>query len=214
MRENEAKQEQSPSSEQKSDSASGSEKKLMRSLMRELFQTEHSAQTHCRAEAERLPGTPPEHALLATARHADSVLEELPIRAKHHDLPVSPIGVSVGEAFSRIRRHVTDLLMDSETSYRATLLGLRHGVDVWRLLREAALAAKDDDLAAWCDRVYLARVPLIEECAQQLSWFAQHPDEATSSVPGSVLKKGLAILMAPFKRFPAAKTAETAGKPA
>jgi len=169
------------------------EKRLMRSLMRELFQAERSAQSHPRVEAERHPGSPPARALEAVARHADAVMEDLPIRARYHDLPVSITGVAAGAAFSQIRRHLTDYFLDSETSYRATLLGMRHGLDVIAALREAAIAAGDAELADWCSQLEEARRPLIEECARQLSWFAQHPEEATAPVLGGALARAVEL---------------------
>ena len=175
---------------------------LLRSLMRELFQTEHSAQTHCRVEAERLGQSPAARALEAIARHADAVMEELPIRAKHHALPVSAGGLAVGEMFSQIRRHLADLLMDQETSYRATLLGVRHGLDVMKMFQEAAVAAGQDELAEWCDRIWQARAPLVESCAQQLSWFAQNPEQAVTQVRPRFVEKGLELLRSFRKKQP------------
>jgi hypothetical protein len=168
---------------------SGSEHELMRSLMRELFQTEESARSHPRAEAKRLQGMPPARALESVSRHADAVLSELPGRAKLHHLPVSAAGIALGSTFSTIRRYVTDPLMDSESSYRATLLGMRHGLDVMAALREAATAAQEDELADWSERIFQARKPLVEECAHQLTWFARNPDQALRSSLALALKK-------------------------
>lgn len=172
----------------------GSSRQLMRSLMREFFQTEQSAQRHSRIEAKRLAGTPPARALEAVARHADAVLQELPGRARHHNLPVSAAGLWVGEVFSNLRSSVFDLLLDIETSYRGTLLGMRHGLDVMRMLRETAAAANQEELAEWCDRIVKAREPLIEECAQQLSWFGQHSQQAMTAVGTQTLLRGLQAL--------------------
>ncbi len=168
--------------------------RLLKSLMRELFQTEHSAQRHPRVEARRLGTSPPARALDAVARHADAVLEELPIRARHHNLPVSIAGLWVGDMFSKLRQGAIDLLVDVETSYRGTLLGMRHGLDVMRMLRETAAAADDPELAEWCERILKAREPLIEECAQELAWFAQHSQQAMTGVSTQLLLRGWQLL--------------------
>lgn len=193
-----------------------SEHALMRSLMRELFQAEQSAQRQCRAEARRFQGTPPGRALEAVARHADAVEEELPVRARHHDLPVSKAGKAVGNTFSMLRRGVVDLFMDAETSYRATLLGLRHGLDVLMTLRAAAVAADDQELADWCERIRQARAPLIEELAQQLAWFAQHPEQAVAQVGRGMVARGIGALKGQLSRVQAALASRTriADKPA
>lgn len=191
-----------------------SEKDLLRSLMRELFQSERSAQRHPRVEAQRLPDTPPGRALEAVARHADAISEELPRRAQKHGLPVSLAGLAAGSTFSQLRRNVFDLFMDVETSYRATLLGMRHGLDVMRMLREAGMAAGDEELAEWSERIYEARAPLVEECAQQLSWFAKNPEKATTPVMGSLLMKGMEFVKERFGRMQLARAERASSKAA
>ncbi|MFT3924156.1 MAG: hypothetical protein QM778_16595 [Myxococcales bacterium] len=64
-------------------------------------------------------------------------------------------------------------------SFRGTLLGARHGVDLVRLIQRSAEASGDDVLAEFC-RVWLGRrVPLVERVADDLAWFARHPGRAT-----------------------------------
>src|SRR4051794_144417 len=93
-------------------SSDGPEYKLLRTLGRELFQTEASASWHCRREARRLASSPPAWALLAVADHADGVLRALPELAERHELPVSAGGHLVGRAFSAIRQSFADRLID------------------------------------------------------------------------------------------------------
>jgi hypothetical protein len=70
------------------------------------------------------------------------------------------IARAVGEMFSTLRNLLFDRMIDTERSYRGTLLGFRHGVDVTRLLREVALRIGDDRLLQFCDEwlVQQARV--------------------------------------------------------
>lgn len=152
---------------------------LLDSLMRELFQTERSAELHASKEAQRFGDAPPARALRAVAQHAISVNAELPRLAEARDLPVSRFGRSLGAAFSLGRRWFADPAMEAERSYRATLLGMRHGVDLVRLIRATADAGGDSDLVAWCIEWLAVREPLVEEVCHQLEWFGWHPEPAT-----------------------------------
>lgn len=161
-----------------SDTLSASQRTLLNNLTRELFQTETSAVRHSGREAERLGETAPAQALRAVAAHAKQVLAELPALAKRNDMIVSKGGMVVGEIFSQTRDKLADMLIDSERSYRGTLLGMRHGVDVLRLLQEFADAVGKQDLSLFCSTWLAVRVPLVEKVDEQLRWFAQNPDEA------------------------------------
>jgi hypothetical protein len=151
---------------------------LQTSLFRELFQTERSATRHPVIEADRLDGAGPARAFLAVTRHAERVLPELPRLAEARGIAPSVGGLSVGVAFSRIRNGFADLLLTTERSYRMTLVGMRHGVDVVTLLGAVAERRGDRDLVAFCDTWLEERVPLVEACARSLSWFAGHEAEA------------------------------------
>jgi hypothetical protein len=152
---------------------------LKRTLGHELFQTETSAVRHCRREARRFGDAAPSRAMLAVAEHASSVLEELPALAAQHGMPVSRSGAAVGALFSEVRERLADHFIDAERSYRGTLLGMRHGEDVVRMLRHVAEASSDATLVAFCDAWLGAREPLVEQAAQQLAWFADHSAQAT-----------------------------------
>lgn len=163
---------------------------LLVSLMRELFQTEESAVSHPRVEAERLgESSPPGRAMLAVAAHAEEVLAELPKLARDHDLPVSPGGMAVGKAFSITRDAFADLLLTSEKSYRGTILGMRHGVDLVELMRYLAQEERDVEIEAWCSEWIARRRPLVEAVARELSWFAANPDRATAPAKGGALAR-------------------------
>jgi hypothetical protein len=151
---------------------------LLRNLARELFQTEVSASRHSRREAQRLEGTPPAAALVAVAEHADRALAELKELARAEDLPVSAFGSILGEAFSQARERIADRLLEGERSYRATLLGMRHGVDAVRMFGLTAKHAQRSALSDWAGAWTNTRTPLVQEVERQLEWFAEHIEHA------------------------------------
>ncbi|MDB4991113.1 MAG: hypothetical protein JWN04_6291 [Myxococcaceae bacterium] len=148
-------------------------------LTRELFQTETSASQHCTREAKRLGSTAPALALRAVAEHAEAVLRELPALAERNNLPVSKGGNLAGHMFSELRDKLFDRLIDCERSYRGTLLGCRHGLDVVRTLGHLAASVGNLELDAFCTRWLNTRTVLVERVEDELAWFAQHPDQAT-----------------------------------
>jgi hypothetical protein len=151
---------------------------LLVSLSRELFQTETSAARHCRREADRLGESGPAVALRAVADHADAVLRELPALAERNGMPISTGGKLTGALFSQLRDKMFDMLIDSDRSYRGTLLGCRHGLDVVRMLQhvstEMAKVDLDDFCAAWLN----TRTVLVQNVEHELAWFAKNPQEA------------------------------------
>jgi hypothetical protein len=151
---------------------------LLKSTMREFFQTETSAVLHCRREAERLGEAPPARAMLKIAEQAEQFLKELPSLAEAHDLPKSAGGAAVGAFLSQLRDTVIDRLTRTERSYRVTLLGVRHGVDLVQLLEPAAREASMPELSAFCRRWLEARRPLVAGLEGELAWFANHPTRA------------------------------------
>lgn len=161
-----------------SDDLSPSQRTLLNNLTRELFQTETSAVRHSTREANRLGDAPPALALRAVAAHAETILAELPSLAKRNGMIVSKGGAMTGELFSQVRDKVADMLIDSERSYRGTLLGMRHGVDVVRLLEQFAAETGKIDLAQFCAAWLSSRQVLVEKVADELSWFAKNADEA------------------------------------
>jgi hypothetical protein len=146
---------------------------LRTKLCRELAQSEHDAQLHPRREARRLGDIPPAHALVAIAEHADEVRPRLEALLVKRAPKGRHLGRAVGKAFSGIRHAIVDRLISNERSYRATLLGLRHGVDCARLLREVALCDGDYHLVRFCDELLLDRLALIERAEQALAYFAE-----------------------------------------
>jgi hypothetical protein len=154
-------------------------RELLESLFRELAQTERSAESHARREARRLVGTPA-HAREAVASHAAKVDRELDALARAEELPTSG-GRAIGRAFSNLREAIADRLVDRERSYRGTLLGLRHGIDVVTMLRHVADASGRVEIAGFCTRWLDERPALVDAVARELSWFAHHPTAAVQS---------------------------------
>jgi hypothetical protein len=150
----------------------------LRNLTRELFQTEVSASSHCRREAKRLGAAPPARVLREAAGHAEQVLAALPALAERHDLPVSAGGMAIGKLFSVAREHVADHFIEAERSYRGTLLGMRHGVDVVQMVRHVSTKLHDDELVAFCTAWLSVRVPIVSRVEEELSWFAEHAGRA------------------------------------
>ena len=164
-------------------------------LVRELFQTEQSAKVHPILEAERLGDVPPARVLREIAEHAAAALAELPPLVTRHDLPVSEGGKTVGKAFSAIRDNFADLLLSAEKSYRGTLLGMRHGVDLVELVQYVGSEEGDLDLAAWCAAWLERRRPLVESAARNLSWFAANPARAREPAKANPLAVGFQALV-------------------
>jgi hypothetical protein len=152
--------------------------KMLQRLGRELFQSETSARLHCRREAERLGDVPPARLLIATAEHADASLKNMRENTKRWELPLSIAGAMVGVMFSTTREFVLDRLLSSEQSYRGTLLGMKHGVDLVRLINQLAQRQGDFVLLEWTDDWLRTREPLVQEAEARLSWFADNVEIA------------------------------------
>jgi hypothetical protein len=151
---------------------------LLNRLTQEYLQTETSAAWHCRREAKRLGDVALMAALMEIAQHADQILTELPLLARSEGLAHSPAGNLVGALFSQVRDKLADKLLDRERSYRGTILGVRHGIDVVRLLRSTAAAQGRERLVGFCDNWLRARIPLLQRAEDGLLWFAEHPERA------------------------------------
>lgn len=155
--------------------------KLYAKLCRELAQSEQSAMVHPKREARRLGDVAPAHALLAIAKHAEDIkprFDSLMVKRQPNGMK---IGRAVGSLFSTIRQAIADRLIDAERSFRGTMLGVRHGLDCARLLREVALRAHDTHLVKFCDELIVERQGLIEGAEQALAWFADQPERAIRS---------------------------------
>jgi hypothetical protein len=151
---------------------------LLPNLFPELFQTERSAERHPELEAQRLSDTPLAGPLRAVSRHATSALSEFARLARERGLSGSQSGKHIGRLFSTLRDRFADHWVDAERSYRGTLLGIRHGVDLVRLVTAAARLQGDAELADFCAAWLRTRTQLVADVEAQLDWFAAHPDRA------------------------------------
>ncbi len=154
---------------------------LFDKLGRELFQTETSAMTQASREAGRLLGTPLADTLLRLATHARESLVVLP--PSFRDDERRRVGQLPGKIFSMIRQVIVDRLVDRERSYRGTLLGFHHGIDLVRLILPLPATQGEFEFQTWCMRWLEVREELVEMATLQLDWFAMHPKEAVE--PGT-----------------------------
>lgn len=159
---------------------------LLHTLFIELFQTEQSADVHSRREADRLGNEPPAKALRAVADHARAALSEITALAEARGFTDTRAGMAVGSFFSAVRCILADRLIDRERSYRGTLIGMRHGVDVVSSVRFVAQAAGDTELVVALDTWLRVRAPLVDSVAAELAWFARNPERALEGGKGAL----------------------------
>ena len=156
-------------------------RKLQRKLSRELAQSERSAIVHTRREARRLGDTPPARALRALGAHATMMSPQLAAVIDTRQ----PLGAfaarKVGELFSMLRSLFFDRLIDTERSYRGTLLGFHHGLAAARLLRDVAERLDETEQVAFCTRWLAERAVLVDTVERELRWFADMPQRALRS---------------------------------
>ena len=158
-------------------------RRLKEKLCRELSQSEQSAIVQCRREARRLGDIPPARALLAISEHAarnrprlDSLIEGRRATVRGVEL-----GKLVGTLFSTLRHYLFDRLIDTERSYRGTLLGLDHGVDIVHMLAAITLRDGDEHLGMYCAEWLMERTALVQRARAELAWFAEQPKLALQS---------------------------------
>lgn len=152
--------------------------KLLHNVTHEVFQTETSAVRHCRREADRLGATSPGRAMLAISEHAKRVLDALGPVCQQDGLPVGVGGSTAGIFLSEMRDKVLDRLIQSERSYRGTLMGLHHGVDLMKLVAFAAEASGKSSLMALSADWLVVRPGLVRTAVDELAWFVMHPERA------------------------------------
>jgi hypothetical protein len=155
--------------------------KLREKLSRELAQSEHDAIIHGAREARRYGADPPALVLRAVSEHARKLNPTLVAIWGDQAAVGVRAGRAVGETFSSIRHFAVDWVLDAERSYRATLLGLRHGLDTARLLRGVLAEQRDRPALAVCDALIEGRAPLLARLEDRLRWFAAHPEVALRS---------------------------------
>lgn len=157
-------------------------RRLLDKLLRELLRSEVQATEHPSREARRIGEAPPVVALRDVAVHSLAMRSRLTLALDGHGVAAGRGGISA--TLSTLRQIVTDRMHDTERSYRAALLDLRHGLDVVRVLREVARLEELFGLIRWCDDWLTARRTLVTRVEAQLAWFADQPiqGEAVDSV--------------------------------
>ena len=154
---------------------------LRERLCYELSQSEHDAVVRCCREARRYTTEPPARALRTIVHHAVMIRPRLNFLRSSNQLVRVRAGRAVAGLFATLRDVVFDWMVDAERSYRATLLGLRRGLDVARLLREVLLQQHDYPALRICDDLRTERAALLTRAEEGLRWFAENPDGALSS---------------------------------
>lgn len=162
---------------------------LFCSVVAELFQSERSASRHPLVEAERVGDTPAAQPMQLVAAHATRALSELEVLSQDRDLKVGAGMRALGRTLSAVRNRVADLSLRREQSYRFTMLGIRHGIDTVRLLRELALERDDPELVSWTEQWLEERLQLIGQAESQMRWFARFPEEAIAPIRQSPLAR-------------------------
>jgi hypothetical protein len=152
----------------------------------ELFQTERSAERHPLVEAERLGDVPPAMPMRLVSAHATNSLATLEGLARSRGHGAATAGRAVGDFFSEMRQKLADLTLTQEMSYRGTLLGIRHGIDLVTLVHYAA-AQVDPELHAWTLEWIDERTRLVETATRELAWFAANPELAEKAVVANIL---------------------------
>lgn len=153
----------------------------------ELFQTERSAERHPEVEADRLGDVPPSIPMRLVSAHATRALATLETLAAERGFDVASAGKGVGEMFSQVREKMADLVLTNQVSYRGTLIGIRHGIDLVRLVHRAA--EDDAALRAWATEWLDERSYLASSVEKELAWFADNPDVALAPVVDSTLAR-------------------------
>ena len=149
----------------------------LRALVHEFYQTERSAELHPAKEADRVGRqSAPGRAMIAVSAHAARSRESARSVFDEMRMPDEEAGAFVGEAFSAAREHVADKLLSAERSYRATMLGIAHGIDLAIVMRGLCDRLDDGDaavtlLGAWVRE----RRALLEGCREALGWFHERP---------------------------------------
>jgi hypothetical protein len=150
---------------------------LLDKLCRELAQAEHDAFLHCARQARQLGACPPAHALRAISEHAETTWPSY-VQATGRRRVGTRIGKLVAKTLSATRHLAVDRVIDAQRSYRATLIGLKHGLDCARLLAEVAIRDDEPELVRWLGEMLPRRRELVASAEDAMEWFAEWPEVA------------------------------------
>ena len=143
-------------------------------LVREVSRAELMAIEHAAREVRRIgESAPPAVALRAIAAHAEAMKPRFASIVSGYDLPT--IRGGIGGTLAALRDLFIDRIVQSERAYRIALLDLRQGLDVVKLLREAARGDELLGVIRWCDDWLSARRTLVAHAERELAWFSVIP---------------------------------------
>jgi hypothetical protein len=153
-------------------------RRLLDRLIREIHRGELQAVEHAARLERQIGAVGPVLALREIAGHATAMRDRFDTIVRGHDLQTGR--ASFGTTLSSLRG-LADRVIDPERTYRASLLDLRHGIDVVKLAREVARSEELFGLIRWCDDYLGARRTLVARVEAQLVWFVE--DAGVSRTP-------------------------------
>ena len=146
--------------------------RLSTSLLSELFDLEEDAYRLALREADRIGSGPPAVALRGVVAHANEALEALPQLAVEREVRLGSPSSLVIDTLHRVRDVIADQLGDQEHGYRRALATLHQGIDLVRLMHEAAVNEGDGALASFCEQWLQGRERFVADVSHELTWFA------------------------------------------
>lgn len=147
-------------------------RRLLEKLVRETVRAEAQAMEAPGREARRIGASPPVAALADIADHAERMQRRFAAMLDGHALELHLSRGTLGAPLTSLRHLVVDREVHGERAYRTTLLDLRHGVEVVKLLREITRRQVLFGLVRWCDDWLGARRTLVARAEAQLAWFS------------------------------------------
>jgi hypothetical protein len=156
-------------------------RRLLEKLIREITRAEAQALDHPVREAKRVGEVAPVHALREVALHAAIMRPRFEEVITGHGISRHRSGL--GASLATLRHLVVDRVIDAERSFRTSLLDLRHGIDVVKLLREVARREELFGVIRWCDTWLGARRTLVARVEAQLAWYAERSVIAREDAP-------------------------------
>jgi hypothetical protein len=147
---------------------------LLDKLIRAIGRSETEAIDHPARETKRVGDAAPVIALREVAAHASAMQLRFDDVLRRHEIPVHRSGLAgLGATLVALRYLVVDRVVDAERSFRASLEGLRRGLDLVKLLRDVSRRQELFGVIRWCDDWLGARRTLVAGVEAQLGWFAQ-----------------------------------------
>ncbi|HVK84103.1 MAG TPA: hypothetical protein VM513_08345 [Kofleriaceae bacterium] len=151
-------------------------RRLLDKLTREVLRVEGQVVDQPGREARRLGDVPPVAALRDIASHAAAMRSRFEAMVAGYGLVLHRFGVG---ALTTLRYIVLDRVVDAERSYRTALAELRHGIEVVKVLRDAARRDELFGMIRWCDDWSNARRTLVARAEAQLAWFSTAEEAPT-----------------------------------